>query len=82
MKVPTMDEIMDTFDTAWGACPSKVADDCDRAGLLAVFETHVKGMLAEAYIEGHVDCQKRVMDVSGNDYANRIIAQLKQPRHD
>lgn len=51
-----------------------------RNGLLAVIETHVKPMLAEAFARGMFGMVpgQSAQDESGNMYADRIIATLKE----
>ena len=71
MKVPGIEEMVETF--------MSVAEDTFdvRAGLLAVFETHVKGMLAEAFAAG--DRKIPGYGERPEGYAERILAQLKEP---
>lgn len=82
MKVPGIEEIDETYlggiVQAIQARTDGVTwnDDIRRAGLLAVFETHVRGMLAEAFAAGNRQIQgggKRP-----EEYANRVLAQLKE----
>lgn len=71
MKVPGIEEVQETF---MAGANEDGQDNWVRRGLLAVFETHVKGMLVEAYKSGGAG------NLGGeHDYANRIIAQLKEP---
>jgi len=51
---------------------------------LAVFETHVKGMLAEAFDDGRLRSDLVLEGEPGNgtEYAKDRISQLKEPRHD
>lgn len=91
MKVPGIEEICRTFgDTAyiahkWDGIP-ELSQSMYRAGLLAVFETHVKGMLAEAMHEGIVQRDRArppsYETENPTAYADRKISQLKKPRHD
>lgn len=77
MKVPGIEEMVRTFSDAYFRAPHGSSEAMWGAGLLAVFETHVKGVLVEAYKSGGAG------NLGGeHDYANRILAQLKEPRHD
>lgn len=47
-----LEKMAETFNAAFGACPSALAEDGDRAGLLAVLEKHIQPLLAEAFLDG------------------------------
>lgn len=80
MKVPGIEEIVKTFNDAAYTRLGAGHKFNERAGLLAVFEVHVKGMLAEAFAAG--DRKIPGYGERPEGYAERIIAQLKEPRHD
>ena len=82
MKVPGIEEMQKTF---LDAANEAHGESWIRLGLLAVFETHVKGMLAEAWLQciTKIDGSFTAFDErDANEYADRAIAQLKEPRHD
>lgn len=79
MKVPGIEEMVKTFNETAGKL-GNVNSPPIRECLLAVFETHVKGMLAEAFAAG--DRKIPGYGERPEGYAERIIAQLKEPRHD
>lgn len=91
MKVPGIEEMVETLVQAsfegrtgesWAeltlCAPNTAANEraAAQAGLLAVFETHVREMLIAVYLSGGGSY------ASADQYVNRILAQLKEPRHD
>lgn len=74
MKVPGIEEVQETF---MAGANEDGQDNWVRRGLLAVFETHVKGMLAEAFAAG--DRKIPGYGERPEGYAERILAQLKEP---
>lgn len=81
MKVPGIEEMIETGEAAFssGQFVTLPREEMRRF-LLAVFETHVKGMLKEAYLEGARLSPARIP--APNACADRILSQLKEPRHD
>lgn len=80
MKAPGIEEMLETFEAKRRRFAYLGVDAAQRAGLLAVFETHVKGMLAEAFAAG--DSKIPGYGERPEGYAERILSQLKEPRHD
>lgn len=78
MKVPGIEEMFKTFEANRRRFAHLGVDAAQRAGLLAVFETHVKGMLAEAFAAG--DRKIPGYGERPEGYAERILTQLKEPR--
>lgn len=73
-----LEEMVETFITTIdGAfCP-----DDFRRGLLAVFEKHVKAMVAEAYDDAlfeHTEMDRDARDEPARTYATRIIEELRK----
>lgn len=94
MKVPGIEEIARTISKEiWGFDytprePHHVPDErwgLAKAAAIAVFETHVRQMQVNAWLQcvTKIDGSFTAFDeLDANEYANRAITQLKEPRHD
>ena len=69
----TLEEMVETFIDGDGLQDA-------RSGLTAVLERHVRGMIARAHEDGVRAGRGDVMLSNHNDYADRIITQLKGQR--
>lgn len=84
MNVPVIEEMIETGEAAFSSdliltLPRKEM----RRFLLAVFETHVKGMLAATWIRCIENVEGEELDhLEADEYADQILSQLKEPRHD
>lgn len=81
-----LEEMVETFNAAHNKYVQSRKNmtldytDADRAGLLAVFEKHVKAMLAEGYAEALYDVtdwDARIRTKEAAIYASRIIQEIK-----
>lgn len=85
MKVPGIEEMVETFLSASVVALNPHGNVDPKAGLLAVLETHVKMLVFMAVLEGKKvnkgDGAKEAL-AHAEQHAEAIIAQLKEPRHD
>lgn len=82
MKVPGIEEVQETF---MAGANEDGQDNWVRRGLLAVFETHVKGMLAEAWLQcvTKIDGSFTAFDErDANEYADRAMLAASNPKEE
>ena len=85
MKVPGIEDVTETFLSASVVELNPHGNVDPKAGLLAVFETHVRGMLIDAIAFGfRLDEGQEYSEAASaaERHVERILSHLKEPRHD